>query len=213
MGVAGIYKISSPTGKVYIGQSWDIKDRWYSHKHPNKKNKGHIAESVRKHGAESHLFEIIHKLPNDVSQVVMNNYEQLYLSQYIETGYKMLNLRGDITCLGKHWEETKVKIGNIGRGRKHTDDFKKSVGDFHRGRKRPIETGIKISESLKGKLFSDERKINLSKAQTGVKRCEEYKKRQSEKMKGIGNPFFGRKHSEETRAKISATKKLQSCTK
>jgi predicted GIY-YIG superfamily endonuclease len=31
----GIYKITSPSGKVYIGQSWDIYDRWKKHKQKN----------------------------------------------------------------------------------------------------------------------------------------------------------------------------------
>jgi len=63
----GIYKITSPTSKVYIGQSTDVKRRFCTYKG----NPTAYATSVKlhrslvKHGAENHTFEIIEECDTD----------------------------------------------------------------------------------------------------------------------------------------------------
>lgn len=62
----------------------------------------------------------------------------------------------------KHSEETKIKIGAWGRGRKHTEETKrkiteKNIGNtYNLGKKHSEETRKKISESNKGKIMSPE---------------------------------------------------------
>lgn len=55
----GIYKISSPSQRVYIGQSIDIARRWEDYKKLQCKNQTHLYNSFLKHGVENHTFEII----------------------------------------------------------------------------------------------------------------------------------------------------------
>jgi len=61
MKLTGIYKITSPTGKIYIGQSVNIKNRFKQYKYiSNNKIIGpKLYNSLKKHGFENHQFEII----------------------------------------------------------------------------------------------------------------------------------------------------------
>jgi group I intron endonuclease len=59
-GVSGIYRITSPSGRVYVGQAQDIAARWSQHR---KKGRGgnhenrHLQASLAKYGVESHVFD------------------------------------------------------------------------------------------------------------------------------------------------------------
>jgi hypothetical protein len=55
--MTGIYKITSPSFKIYIGQSKDILKRWQQYKYC--KNKTKIQNSIKKHGIQKHKFEVI----------------------------------------------------------------------------------------------------------------------------------------------------------
>ena len=55
----GIYKITSPSGKIYIGQSVNIKDRIKAYKCGHCKEQPFVCNSILKHGWENHKFEII----------------------------------------------------------------------------------------------------------------------------------------------------------
>lgn len=58
--------------------------------------------------------------------------------------------------------------------------------------------------------YTEEWRNNIRNAIKGKKRSEEYRMLLSEKIKGENNPFFGKKHTEETKRKISETLKLKS---
>jgi len=113
----GIYKIESPTGKVYIGQSWNIEDRVSKYRRVVCKGQPAIYNSLIKHGWEAHTFEIIHQLPNDITQEVLNEYETLYWQLYKDCKIQVLNVR-ETGSRGKHSEESKQKNreAHIGRG-------------------------------------------------------------------------------------------------
>jgi group I intron endonuclease len=56
----GIYKITNPNGKIYIGQSVNIKERKLQYKYLSKYSLGRkIYNSLKKYGWEQHIFEII----------------------------------------------------------------------------------------------------------------------------------------------------------
>lgn len=56
-----IYKITSPSGKIYIGQTKNIESRYRSYKAANCKSQKIIYNSIIKYGFKSHLFTILHK--------------------------------------------------------------------------------------------------------------------------------------------------------
>lgn len=57
--LAYIYKITSPSGKIYIGQTRQLKARYYKYQCLNCKTQTKIYNSIKKHGWGSHLFEVI----------------------------------------------------------------------------------------------------------------------------------------------------------
>ena len=55
----GIYKITSPNNRVYIGQSINIKKRFYQYNNNCNKKQIRLYNSFFKYGVENHIFEII----------------------------------------------------------------------------------------------------------------------------------------------------------
>ena len=57
--MTGIYKITSPKNRVYIGQSVNIKSRWSRYKKRLPKSQIKLNRSFLKYGVENHLFEVV----------------------------------------------------------------------------------------------------------------------------------------------------------
>lgn len=108
--MTGIYKITSPTGRVYIGQSWDINKRKSSYRYSHgTRFQVHLYNSILKYGWINHIFEVVHELPSDITQEVLDQYEVLYWEAYKELGFKMMNIKHPGSG-GKHAKETIVKM-------------------------------------------------------------------------------------------------------
>jgi group I intron endonuclease len=58
-GITGIYKITNPNGKVYIGKSKNVLARYYKYSKLNCKKQGVIYNSLKKYGPKNHKFDII----------------------------------------------------------------------------------------------------------------------------------------------------------
>jgi len=84
--ITGIYKITSPNNKIYIGQSKDIYSRWNAYKYfqrdydcYKKRNKNSlIFKSFKKYGYLNHRFEILEEC-NDLD---LNKKEIFYIEKY-----------------------------------------------------------------------------------------------------------------------------------
>lgn len=154
----GIYKITSPTGKVYIGQSWNINKRFYKYKGSMCDKQPKLHASFTKHGTRSHLYDVICELPSDVMQQVLDDYERAYIGFYKDAEVNLLNIK-DGGKGGRHSNETKSKISAAQKGIR-----KANAGSFKAGRKYiPSEKQKKsISEALKGKPLKEETKRKLS---------------------------------------------------
>lgn len=152
--MVGIYKITSPSGSVYIGQSHNIEKRWKSYKYVRCREQPKLYNSLLKYGAETHKFEVIHELPKDITQDILNNYEIIYWKFYRDLLFRMLNTR-DPGSRGKHSEETKPLFKNRvawNKGGTLTEEHKK-----------------RCSESLKGKIYSQQRRNKISAKLKGSK--------------------------------------------
>jgi group I intron endonuclease len=89
-----------------------------------------------------------------------------------------------------------LTIGGDGGGSwilNKTDEEKKEIADKKR-------------EKTKGVKFSEEHKKKLSESQRKKKLTEEHKQNISNSIKGENHPWFGKKHSEETKKKISISR-------
>lgn len=90
--MTGIYKITTPSNYVYIGQSVNIKKRWNDHKWPTKRSVSLIGRSIKKYGYKNHSFELLHELPADVDKKTLSAYESLYMDLYRNAGFLLLNI-------------------------------------------------------------------------------------------------------------------------
>lgn len=59
--ICGIYRITSPSGRVYIGQAEEIPARWATYKQLNVgvKRQTKLWRSFKKYGVNSHIFEVL----------------------------------------------------------------------------------------------------------------------------------------------------------
>ena len=89
--MTGIYKITNLiNNKIYIGQSVDIKRRWYYYTNPPKEldYKSKIIPAIKKYGIENFKFEILEECPIDQ----LDERESYYINFYnsIIDGYNII---------------------------------------------------------------------------------------------------------------------------
>ena len=137
--MVGIYKISNPNGRIYIGQSTNIELRWGKYSKLHCKDQPSLYLSLKKHGWENHIKEIIEECKaTDLDS------REIYWGEY----YNVLSNKHLNNRLGRGFgsydsEETKIK---------------KSL--CHLGRE---------NYWLKDKPLTQEHKDKISKAKTGNK--------------------------------------------
>lgn len=112
----GVYKITSPSGKIYIGSSSDIEQRFYNYRRLHCGSQRRLYYSFLKYGVENHKFEIIEECtPENVLE------RELFYGNL----YNVLDSKRGLNCrLPKNGEaytymseETKKKIGETNRKR------------------------------------------------------------------------------------------------
>lgn len=183
----GIYKITSPSKKVYIGQSINVKSRLSHYKRLDCKKQTKIYNSLKKYGSSSHKFEILCECTREELNDLEAYYIELYQSFNSEFG---LNLREGGNCF-KVSEETKIKISESKKGEKNhmfgTKGFwfGKKRESLNKGRKHTEESKKLISLHSKNRIVSDETKEKHRKYKTGLKMSEESKLKLSKSKKGI----------------------------
>ena len=179
MKICGIYKITSPTNCVYVGQSIDIHKRWEAHKKLHKSAcKNRIYRSLMKHGVDSHRFEIIEMcMPERLDE----------LENYWITHYNTFNT------------EHGLNLKDGGRKSKASVETRKkmSVNNHNRGKKLSEQHKLKFCYANKGKKRTKEQLITLRNAHLGIK----LKKESIEKRTNTRKLTY--KYSEETKRKTS----------
>lgn len=178
----GIYKITSPTNRIYIGQSKDCETRRMYYIKLKCVGQVKLYHSIKKYGWEKHKFEVIHTCePNQ-----LDNLEIYYIEKFKTFNSKYgLNLRKGGTN-GKHSKESLIKMSNAKRVENLSDETRRRLSESKKGSKNPFYK----------KEFSKEHRENLSKAGKGRKMSEESKKKLSESRKGI---VFSEEHKNNLR--------------
>lgn len=200
----GIYKITNVINeKVYVGESLDIKKRWYSHRWHlrNRKYDSHFQKSWNKYGEESFEFSILKECLLEELQYWEEYYINLYESYKPENGYnkdrfsngskcrseKTVNKMKEKRALQVFSEETKRKISESHKGKKHSKEHIEKIRVKSVGRKHSEETRNKMREKRAKQVFSDETKRKISESRKGKKASTETKQKFSEKRKGEDN--------------------------
>ena len=76
----GIYKITNPKGKIYIGQSMHIEKRWERYKYNNSNKQTKLFNSFKKYGYENHTFEILEECNLEQLNEKETYWKQFYLN-------------------------------------------------------------------------------------------------------------------------------------
>lgn len=168
--MVGIYKITNPEGKIYIGLSKNIELRWKSYKSKSGITKNSSFKlSLDKYKYEEHTFEIIEEVIND--NKLLREREKYWINYY-QSNINGLNDNRGGCGTSSHTSESKLKISNALKGKSkpinfgekrsksfYTQEWKDKISKSNKGRKSPMEG--KISPN-KGKIMSDEQKSKIS---------------------------------------------------
>ncbi len=156
----GIYKITSPSGKIYIGQTRNFAERLKDYKSLSTvKGQRRLYNSFVKYGKEHHLIEFIEEC----------EFEHLYIRErhwqdfYNVIGKNGLNCKLERTDKKPEVrsEETKRKLSLATKGRIQSQSEKDNRAKSNTGKKRTPEQCKRISESLIGKPLSYEHRMKM----------------------------------------------------
>lgn len=211
--IIGIYKITSPSDKVYIGQSRNIIKRRQTYENlPDKiKTQIKLYNSLKKHGWKNHQFEII----EECEIVELKCKERFWQDYYDVLGENGLNCIlqecGDTPRIISEETREKISKGNFGKKKILSEEGLLGLQKAHKGKIMSKESRQKLSNSLKafyeenesktlGFKHSDEAKAKMSLAHTGKVLTEEHKSKIG--RKGEDSKNFGRVMSEEQKEKL-----------
>lgn len=206
--------------KRYIGITNDLKSRLYHHKYDllNNRHKNlKLQRAFNKYGFENFEFSMLEEL-DVLDKNFVAEREIYYINLYdsCDNGYNQ-TYGGD--CYGDRIisESTKIKMSNamkgntFGVGHIRTDEQREYYSEtWHKSRSEDYlkEHSRRASENLK-KLWRTEEfrnkmaELNLgNKYNLGKSMSDNQKKMLSEMRKGENNPFYGKRHTEETKNKI-----------
>lgn len=130
--IIGIYKITSPSKRIYIGQSDHVIRRFKSYKRLNCKSQPKLYRSFLKYGVDKHTFEVICEC--DVER--LDSYERYY-----QELFNCISSKYGLNCILKETDKLR---------RVYNEDYSLKISKILKGRKFSDETRRKMSESKKG---------------------------------------------------------------
>lgn len=192
MKICGIYKITSPSKKIYIGQSVDCLKRFGSYSRCGCLSQPKLLNSLKKYGYGKHKFEILQQCNRDELSGLEKYYVDLFQTFNNEHG---LNIRDGGGNRAVNSEEQKNKTST-------------SLKLYYFNKKNNPELLIKPIMSIRKGRFSDETRKKMSDAKLGkttwnkgLHFSEESKIKMSESRRGEKNHNWGIKQSLETKEK------------
>lgn len=137
--MTGVYKITSPSGKIYIGSSINIEKRISYYISSNCKGQTKLYNSIKKYSWVNHIFEVIKECQP----------EELYiLEEYYGNLYDVLSPNG-LNCHLPKSGEIKKTISD--ETKKRMSESKKGEKNYWFGQTLTKETREKMSNSKIGK--------------------------------------------------------------
>lgn len=150
--ISGIYKITSPSGKIYIGSSINICNRIKYYKCLDCKRQTRLYNSLLKYGWDNHTFEILEECGIEEMFKKETEYGMFYEVLGINGLNCTLPKNGDIKCYQS--EETKLKKSLNQRGgknnffgKKHSEEALEKIRNAQLGRKHTLEHRMKVSKN------------------------------------------------------------------
>jgi group I intron endonuclease len=172
----GIYKITSPSGKIYIGQTTNFIKRKNYYKNGAKPYQVRIYNSLEKHGYDAHTIEFIEECLVEN----LNERERHWQEFYNVIGENGLNCRLTATNdkSGFLSESSKHKLSIAKKKVVIDGEWREKFAYDWSGKNHSEQTKRKMSESAKGKKKTSEHISKLPQNQKGYKpkpRSEEFR--------------------------------------
>lgn len=201
--ISYVYVITNlVNAKRYVGKTNRPRVRWYEHRHDAKMGCSlAIHQAIRKHGEDRFTFEIVSEHGSE---------EEAFLAE-VETIKRLESrgLRGYNENDGgrggyRPSEEARLNLSVARRGWILSDATKLKMSQSHKGVKLSAETRAKLSVARRSRgPITDEARQNMREAQLRRER-----KPLSEETKAkLSGTWRGRKHSDESRAKMSVARR------
>lgn len=150
----GIYKVTSPKGKVYIGQSNDIERRFNEYLKEQCKMQIKLYRSIVKYGANNHSYEILCECGIEE----LNQRERFYQDKFNVIKENGLNLRLTNTkeTRGTMSIETRLRMSLAQKNKIVPEEQRRKISETSKKRKPTLETRLKISKNhAKSKIVLD----------------------------------------------------------
>lgn len=125
----GIYKIINPEGKVYIGQSKNIDQRFETYKKIKCRNQKFLFNSLAKYGWYNHTFEIV-----ELCDITLLNEKETYYINHYNSAIDGLNCRGQGT-----WSFNSIYPESAKKSKSKTMKEKWKTGEFKRNWSKSIK--------------------------------------------------------------------------
>lgn len=203
----GIYKITNLiTGMSYIGQSRYLKSRLTRHK--NGKGDQLISKSIRKHGPDNFIFEILEECDLEL----LNEKEQHWIAEFnsmMPNGYNLTSGGGQLTIVS---EETKQKMSIAQTGRIVTEEQREKMSIARTGKTLTEETKQKISVSVKNNITEESKQKQrdsmighevTAKTREKISKAKTGRKATKEACSNISKALTGKIQTEEHKSNVS----------
>lgn len=177
--IGNIYKLTSPSGKCYIGQTRRLNKRMNSYKRHACKSQQKLFHALNKYGFENFKVDILFEFKSNNEDrliILLDAMEKFCIKKFkcLEFGY---NLRPG------------------GSSYKFTDEMRVRFSEIQKNRDPEISKRIALAKT--GSKHSDETKLKMSISHSNVSKETRLK---------LSNARIGAKHSEETKRKLSISK-------
>lgn len=172
--ICGIYKITNPKGKIYIGQSIDIEKRKFLYSKLYCKTQTHLYNSLNKHGWDTHTFEII-----ELCDEFLLLEREIYWKQYY------------LDLANNNFNQVLFTQLNDGKGGTRSDDIKNKIGKAN-SKPKPEGFGDRMSKIHKGRKPSSETILKRAESNMGQKRSSQTRKNISKSLKGKSKPHLNK---------------------
>jgi len=161
----GIYKITSPSGKIYIGQTTNFSKRKNYYKNGAKPYQVRIYNSLEKYGYDAHTIEFIEECLVENLNERERHWQEFYdvigdnglncrltatddKSGFLsESSKNKLSIAKKKVVIDGEWRE---KFAYDWSGKNHSEETKRKMSDSAKGKKKTVEHISKLPQNQKG---------------------------------------------------------------
>jgi group I intron endonuclease len=161
----GIYKITSPSGKIYIGQTTNFSKRKSYYKNGAKPYQVRIYNSLEKYGYDAHTIEFIEECLVENLNKRERHWQEFYnvigdnglncrltatddKSGFLsESSKNKLSIAKKKVVIDGEWRE---KFAYDWSGKNHSEETKRKMSDSAKGKKKTVEHISKLPQNQKG---------------------------------------------------------------